>query len=358
MMVHTPLRPAPQDAPRPKLDDTDVLTRAVASCRAEIIAWMDDIDDERTQPECVDFAVTTALARTSVTGLDGFRAAALLQIQFGYPADHDLVVLLKRVIERVPNALRDAERDWVLKTGMRAPAKPGDAIAWLSPDDEPREGFVDTVDQGRAMVYAQVGDIHNPDAVDAGDSDYVRVPAERIFANISQTRYDLEQPVLGARYTSEVVAQACVDAAADYAARTETPTPTPTPTPASSPSFSDKIIDFASLRPKPASADRGELPGRIADILPFTRPDPTSARAPSAPVIDTAKVVYLDRPRLKSCGTPPPVKLGVPPAGGAPVNYLKTVLDKAFQAGRPGVTARPAVRVNLNDYPEGGGDAA
>lgn len=191
LMAFQSLRPTPVHAPRPQVLDITVIARSIDGRRTEFEGWL-AAAGLHASPEMVDFAIDTALRAGR---FEAYRAARKLEDNLGWPADAPLVRLLDQVLTQLPALHREVTREWVLEQGYRVPAAEGDAIEWLSPEGEPRSGRVAAVAKLQGMAYCVIGDTDPAD-----EQFHVRVPGEAIYANITQARYEIEEPVLGARY--------------------------------------------------------------------------------------------------------------------------------------------------------------
>lgn len=188
-----PLRPTPADAPRPHPTDDAVLESAIAPRLAQVRDWL---TNSGSSVSVDDAQLTNCIAKAmKVGGNDPFRAGVALSVAAGFHTDFALVQALADIKQFIPEAHRDVTRRWVVENGLRLPCKDGDAIEWLSPQGEPRSGKVVACDNAFAAVAVEVA---SSDGHSAGV--HVRVLMERIFANRSQRRYDLERPALGVTY--------------------------------------------------------------------------------------------------------------------------------------------------------------
>lgn len=188
-----PLRQTPAHAPRPRLNDDQVLARAIDGRLAEVQAWLLSVGlaARADHDGYVAFAVKKALQ----DDVEPFRAAVFLAEKQGWPADLELGRILERLVYDLPDALRYQTRLWVVENGLRLPCKDSDAIEWLSPSGDPRSGKVIACDNALATALCEV-------AADGGEMGglHVRVLMESIYANRTQQRWGQETPVLGQHY--------------------------------------------------------------------------------------------------------------------------------------------------------------
>lgn len=179
----------PQD-PRPSFADDAVLVAMIDLAAPTVVQWARgrtrDLD-----PIEARFAILTAIRQY---GVDAFRVGLALQANFHWPVDITLVKLLDGMVESLPATLRHITNEWVVRTGLRFPGKEGDTVEYLDERGEPCVGIVQGVlkAQARAFVLKTTGDLVDPEPLS--------VPAEAIYANVTQSRYAPEHPPLGLRY--------------------------------------------------------------------------------------------------------------------------------------------------------------
>jgi hypothetical protein len=164
----------PGDA-RPEPLNEAVLARACTARMAEIKAWLSPRVLSITEDEIV-FALTTAIGSA---GADGFRAATVLKNEFLWPVDMELCLLVRDTVTAMAQALRAETRVWVLRTGMRFPAKSEDSIEFIDGVGKTRTGKVTGIDSALAAAFVQPFD----GLIRAGGP--TRVLAEQVMKNIS-----------------------------------------------------------------------------------------------------------------------------------------------------------------------------
>ncbi len=168
------LRIIPVDDPRPTLDSDEVIARAVIQVIEDLIPW---VQRWTKSPIAVDkVAAIVALAVKASKG-DGFSVAVYLKTEEGWPVDMQACRMFDRICSAIPYALRTVTREWVVRSGMRFPAKAGDVIDWWI-DGRERRGSVYSIlgDESAALIYPQTG---------LGTGNLVKVLAEDVVDNIT-----------------------------------------------------------------------------------------------------------------------------------------------------------------------------
>lgn len=184
--VFKPLRPVPAGDPRPDPMSPTVVRVAVEPIADALLAWCNGRVPV-LDTEAVIFSVTVAVIHA---GADSFRIGTTLREQFHFPVDRALITLLDEVVDRLPAALKIVVGKWSARNGMRFPAKDGDLIEFLDDTETPVAARVYAVD--KLLCLALV--------IRQSDERTTRVCAEQVIANRTQSRYEPETPVLGARY--------------------------------------------------------------------------------------------------------------------------------------------------------------
>jgi hypothetical protein len=174
-MAQTVLRPAPEGDGRPDPLSETVLTRAVSLHVADAMAWLKPRVPTLSEEEAT-FALCASIRRG---GADGFRAGVSLKNEFSWPIDIEMVLVLRNITEKLAFALRIETAEWVLRTGMRFPAKDNQQIEWIDGSGKHRAGTVIAVD--RALCAAVVQPFEG--LVKAGEPR--RVLCEQVFHNIT-----------------------------------------------------------------------------------------------------------------------------------------------------------------------------
>lgn len=178
-MARAFLRYPPEGDTRPDPLAAPVLERAAFAKFGAIKEWL-----QPRQPTLTDEDISsTLISAIRQGGADGFRASVHLKDNAGWPVDMDLCCLVRDSCNALALALKDETRAWVLRTGLRFPAKSEDTIEWESEFGKQFAGKVIAVDSGLACALVQPFD----GLIRAGQPR--RVHAESVVANTTTGEY-------------------------------------------------------------------------------------------------------------------------------------------------------------------------
>lgn len=186
---------APCDDPRPDTFSSEVILSVIRPNLKDLQGWLQyrvpGLEDDIVR-ECAYHAIDTGRG-------DAFSAALVLREELNWPADAHLVFILHNMCAAIPVAIRYAEREWQMRTGVRFPGEKGDTIEWYDESNRRYTGVVQTIDKVNAVAFVQpmVGKINQGAPR--------RVKAERVTEN--RTRAVGERPI-GFRVEPEEEAEA------------------------------------------------------------------------------------------------------------------------------------------------------
>lgn len=145
------LSPVPGNEPRPTAYTNEVIQSVIKPNLAELQAWL-----QYRVPDLTDDIVTECAAHGIVSGRgDGFGAALALRDEVNWPADAHLVMIFHKMCAAIPVAIRQAERNWQLRTGIRFPAEKNDTIEWYDTSNRRFTGVVQSIDKANAVAFVQ-----------------------------------------------------------------------------------------------------------------------------------------------------------------------------------------------------------
>jgi hypothetical protein len=87
---------------------------------------------------------------------DAYRIARFGETQWNWPSDQDLVVILLESIHSALNLHETAVKEWVLRTGVRFPRQPREAVLFRDAEGELCHGIVQTVHKSTAEAIVAV----------------------------------------------------------------------------------------------------------------------------------------------------------------------------------------------------------
>lgn len=142
---------------RPTLVSFETRVRITDNLLPQVEAWL----DTRNLSVGVGRIYEALFAAISVQWpYNSFTICSVLQQPpYAWPVDGTLVALIEKQIRRVHLINAGITKEWVLKTGIRFPAKEGQYVKFkhrVGPVSETHTGFVKAVDGGTARGFVEV----------------------------------------------------------------------------------------------------------------------------------------------------------------------------------------------------------
>jgi hypothetical protein len=162
------LRPSPSDDPRPTLYGSSTIRRALTRHASAITDWA----HLRKYSSDAEFVIQTVVDALEHALGDGDKAVQTLQTLHGWKADMNLRNHVAVAAKHFPECFNYLVTEWVLRTGIRFPGKPGDLVLYWDKENQ-RKGRV-------AKVYNKfsTADIE-------GENGTKVVAAEHVIMNIT-----------------------------------------------------------------------------------------------------------------------------------------------------------------------------
>lgn len=98
----------------------------------------------------------SALTSLFGTHTDAYRIARYGETEWEWPADQELVMILAESYYKATTLYEQVIKEWVLRTGVRFPRQPRDAVLFYDAENELCHGIVQTVNQGTAEAIVAV----------------------------------------------------------------------------------------------------------------------------------------------------------------------------------------------------------
>ncbi len=141
----------PEHDPRPGTFNPLILDLVIKPRLPALAGWL-----QYRVPGLSEEMIMECARHGLVTGRgDAFAAVVELQKELNWPADAHLVLIFHEMSLAIPIAIRQAERLWQIRTGVRFPAEKGDKVEWYEDGGRRFSGEVTEIDTSRACAFVQ-----------------------------------------------------------------------------------------------------------------------------------------------------------------------------------------------------------